>query len=121
MRYPHPRVFCKKSLQTAENKGRRLGKEDKERQRVRKLLKIKGKWRVASDEWRDTARAPHTGGNADGCEKKGVAGKGICKNMKTKEQWRVASGEIERGDPHTPGVLYGCETKRVAGKGVVRL
>jgi hypothetical protein len=38
---PPPPVFCKKSLQTAENKGRRLGKEDKERQRVRKLLRIR--------------------------------------------------------------------------------
>ena len=39
--YPHPPVFCKKSLQDIENKGRELGKERQERSRVRKRLEGK--------------------------------------------------------------------------------
>jgi hypothetical protein len=78
-----------------ENKGPECGKEDKESARGGKLMKVKGKWRVASDEWRDRAkRIPQQPpGGLYGCECKRVAGKGICKNMKTKGQWRVASGE----------------------------
>jgi hypothetical protein len=34
-------VFCKKSLQSVENKGRELGKETQERSRVRKRLEGK--------------------------------------------------------------------------------
>jgi hypothetical protein len=39
-----------------ENKGPECGKEDKESARGGKLMKVKGKWRVASDEWRDRAK-----------------------------------------------------------------
>ena len=39
---PIPPVFCKKSPQTIENKGRELAKEGKEIPRVRKLLKRNG-------------------------------------------------------------------------------
>jgi len=39
--YPHPPVFCKKSLQNIENKGRELGKERQERSGVRKRLEGK--------------------------------------------------------------------------------
>ena len=64
-----PRVFCKKSPQAIENKRWESEKERKERKRVRKLLKIKGQWRVASDpsrralwvnEWREEAKKGHT-------------------------------------------------------------
>src|SRR5260370_41701620 len=63
-----PRVFCKKSPQAIENKRWESEKERKERKRVRKLLKIKGQWRVASDpsrralwvnEWREEAKKGH--------------------------------------------------------------
>ncbi len=33
--YPHPRVFCRKSAEVVENKGRESEKERKERKRVR--------------------------------------------------------------------------------------
>src|SRR5216684_4356 len=61
-------------------------------------------------------------GNADGCEKKGVAGKAIRKSMKAKDRQigltrRHRTTELTRR-PHTPRVLYGCETKGVAGKGI---
>jgi len=39
---PIPPVFCKKSPQAIENKGRELEKESKEIPRVRKLLKTNG-------------------------------------------------------------------------------
>ena len=58
-------------------------------------MKIKGKWRVASDEWRDgTPEIPTPPGNADGCENKRFAGKAIRIFVKTKgeEKW-VVGGE----------------------------
>jgi hypothetical protein len=39
--------------------------------------------------------APHTPGNADGCEMKGVAGKAVCKDMKTKDEKKTV-GTSER-------------------------
>src|SRR5260370_24843760 len=38
---PHPRVFCEKSAQSIENKGREVGKERQESSRVRKGLEGK--------------------------------------------------------------------------------
>src|SRR6266852_2380112 len=54
------REFCKKNPEVVENKRLKRGKERKERKRVRKLLKIKGQRRVASDEWREEAKRGHT-------------------------------------------------------------
>src|SRR6266481_6290635 len=55
------------------------------------------------------ARTPHPGGNADGYQNKGVAGKAICKTMKTKGRQKKANDNAKSGDvaevPHTPGVL----------------
>ena len=52
---------------------------------------------------------PTPGGNADGYQNKGVAGKAICKTMKTKGRQKKANDNAKSGDvaevPHTPGVL----------------
>src|SRR5712664_557905 len=40
-----------------------------------------------------TQRPPHPGGNADGCEKKGVAGKAIRKNYENKGPTRIEARE----------------------------
>jgi hypothetical protein len=75
-------------LKTNEGSPKKRGQE---RKRGGKLMKIKGKWRVASDEWRDKAQKPPTPEVLYGCETKRVAGKGICNGMKTKgeEKWLV--------------------------------
>jgi hypothetical protein len=62
---------------------------------------------VASGEWRDSAQGtPHKPGVLYGCENKGIAGKGICKNMKTrtikidgsrKTPWVGEKGRVETG------------------------
>ncbi len=41
LRYPTPRVFCRKSAEVIENKGSEREKERKERSRVRKRKKVK--------------------------------------------------------------------------------
>ena len=65
----------------------------------------------------------HPWGNADGCENKGVAGKAIRKDMKTKgrKKWRVASGENEgRSERKTSGWRSGsCESEIRSGQGRV--
>lgn len=84
-------MFSRKSAEGAEGKA---VEESIARKRVRKLLKNKGRefttegteigaqrTRRSRDWWEVT---PHPGGNADGCEKKGVAGRAIRKVMKTK-------------------------------------
>src|SRR6266404_5678266 len=90
-----PPVFCEKRLQTIENKGRECRKERKETGKRQQMPENNGfatptrpgqaaarRHRV----WREIEGLyPHTrGGNADGCQNKGVAGKAIRKNMKTK-------------------------------------
>jgi len=84
-----PPCFWQKSLQAVENKGNQREKESQERRRVRKPLTT---WDLpqrhldtgpgqSPDGTRRRGTPP---GNADGCENKGVAEKGIRKNMKTK-------------------------------------
>jgi hypothetical protein len=77
-------------------------------------MKRKGKWRVASDEWRDKAqKIPHPGG-LYGCETKRVAGKGICNDMKTKgeEKWLAGSEWWVAREENTAL----SDTHRIAGK-----
>ena len=78
MRYPTPPVFCKKRLQAVENKGGECEKERQEKQRGGNILKTNGLWSSGSLVKGDAAgrflqRAKILGGNADGCENKGVA------------------------------------------------
>jgi hypothetical protein len=69
----HPGIL-QKSAQIVENKRSEREKEWQERPRGGKLLRTKGKWRVASDEWRDREpRSPHPGG--------------FCMDVKIKELW----------------------------------
>jgi hypothetical protein len=87
-------VFSQKRLQALENKGRGCEKEREEISRGGKLLKT---WNLPQRhrEHRDgegidgECRRGDTPEVLYGCENKGVAGKGICKVMKTKEQWRL--------------------------------
>jgi len=51
-----------------------------------------------AEEPRHGNAPPHPRGDLDGCEKKGVAGKGICKSMKTKEQ-RLEVGSRRFDEP----------------------
>jgi hypothetical protein len=90
-------VFCKKSPQAIENKGKRSGKERKEKQRVAKLLKI---WDLperhrnieVAKPWTETLEGD-TPGVLYGCENKRVAGIGICIVVKTKgRQMGLAQG-----------------------------
>ena len=76
-----------------ENKRHELEKEGQERKRVRKLLKThdgatarkRATQRARRPEHRDHRVAGHApGGNADGYQNKGFAGKAIRKTMKTK-------------------------------------
>ncbi len=51
-----PRVFCKKSAEVIENKGRESKKERKEKSRVRKRKKVKEIEEVKEAEGEDPAR-----------------------------------------------------------------
>jgi hypothetical protein len=112
---PPPPVFSQKSVQVIENKEKECEKERKEISRGGKLLKTgnlpprPGRGRQEHRGHRDgegidgECRRGDTPGVLYGCENKGVAGKGICKVMKTKEQWpledrgkRVARGSSTR-------------------------
>ncbi len=66
-----------------------------------------------AEEPRHGNAPPHPRGDLDGCEKKGVAGKGICKSMKTKERgWRS-----EVGDSTNQEGLRRQETTRAVARG----
>jgi len=90
MHTPTP-PLCEKRLQTIENKRRESEKERQEKQRGGKILKTNGLW--LSDSWlvkgdaagRFLQRAKILGGNADGCENKGVVKKATQKVLKRKQ------------------------------------
>jgi len=70
-------------------------------------------------------RGPPGGGNADRCEYKGVAGKAICKTMKTKGEQKplISIQAAPRTGRHTgsePTDLGSLE-KRVGGEGCANL
>ena len=79
------RVFWQKRLQALENKGSECRKE---RKKTTKRLQGSENTGFATEdrdaELRIGSVHPHTPGVLYGCERKGVAGKGICKSMKTK-------------------------------------
>jgi len=83
--YPHPPAFCKKSPQVAENKVGELEKERQENPRGGKplIIDVLPKMHLGT-RIRNDVRTPHPGGNADVDQRKGLAGKAICKTMKTK-------------------------------------
>jgi len=90
-RVPHPRVFSEKRLQTIENKGRECRKERKETGERQQMPESNGfatpagsgtEAQSSEGDWRLVP--PHPGGNGDRCQDKGVAGKAIRKNMKSK-------------------------------------
>ena len=54
--YPHPRVFCRKSAEVIENKGRESQKERKERKRVRNPKEAKEIEEVEKFEEQRSAR-----------------------------------------------------------------
>jgi hypothetical protein len=56
LRYPTPRVFCRKSAEVVENKGRAWEKERKERKRVRKRKEVKDIEEVKEVEGEHSAR-----------------------------------------------------------------
>jgi hypothetical protein len=111
---PIPPCFPQKRLQVAENKRGECKKERQERTRGGKLMKIKGKWRVASGDM-EPAEIPAPPGNADGYQNKGVAGIAIRKSMKTKgeEKWLVGSEWWVTGEDN----VTLSDTHRIAGKG----
>jgi len=98
-----PPVFCKKSPQVAENKERELEKERQENPRGGKPLRINVLPQMhLGTRIRNEVRTPHPGGNADVHQTKEVAGKGICKTMKTK-------------GPQTVNGRFGCGGIGIAG------
>jgi len=90
---PYPRCFAERVCKSLKRNRLASEKEDKERERVRKLLKTRSLSNCrkllnteAIEVWSTeiTEKGETPGGNADRCEKKGVAGKAIRKTMKTK-------------------------------------
>jgi hypothetical protein len=82
-------VFLQKSVQTIENKGEGAEKERQEEKRVCKKMKMRnlpqrhrGRRGGEKPWWSIPWVTPR--GNADGYQKKGLAGKAIRKNMKIK-------------------------------------
>jgi hypothetical protein len=99
--YPPPGVFWEKRLQAIENKGNECGKDRKE---TTKRLQADANKRVEMFEGLKVRTEPKDGptlpGVLDGCENKEVAGKGICKVMKTKagqnNVWRSERPNVRR-------------------------
>jgi hypothetical protein len=82
-------VFFQKSAQAIENKGWEREKERQERKRVRKEKKMRNLPQRRSERGGKKIVDGHRGrvtpgGNADGYQNKGLAGKAIRNNMKTK-------------------------------------
>src|SRR5260370_41924902 len=93
-RYHHPGAFGKRGCKRLKTKGGSAEKSAKRRERGSKCLKTmdlpprqgRGRQRHGGTEFGGGLEActPTPGGNADGHQNKGVAGKAIRKNMKTK-------------------------------------
>src|SRR5260370_27766116 len=107
-------AFWQKRLQALENKGSECRKERKKTTKRRQTDENMGFATEDRDaELRIGSVHPHTPGVLYGCERKGVAGKGICKRMKTKgrQNRRIAethgvAGE-RRGEPGTLSATLG--------------
>ena len=82
-------------------------------------MKTKGERQVALrkdalwvNEWRERQQSTPTTGDLYGCETKGVAGKGICKSMKTKgKQIRGSKFEVGSSSCRTDRDLEGIPTR----------